>query len=145
MNLEHVTEIRASRERVFDYISNPEKLRLWAKGMEERTDLTPGRHGVGTRFRQRIREGGRVTEYEGEILAYDPPAHLQVRMARGPLTMTMEYRLSTPSPAVTQLHQRLSIESASRIMRWLAPLFSAFTRRLMRRQAQALKELVEQP
>ena len=35
---------------------------------------------VGTRFVQRIREGGRVSEYQGIVTAYDPQRHLGIEI-----------------------------------------------------------------
>lgn len=143
MEMTHVAEIRASRDRVFDYLADPDKMKQWAKGMEERVDLSPDPKRAGARFTQRIREGGRVNEYDGEILAYDAPARLAVRMTRGPIAMTMDARLTEATPGVTRLEQRFSMESRSAVMRLVGRLFAPLTRSLMRRQFAALKEAAE--
>jgi uncharacterized protein YndB with AHSA1/START domain len=142
MELTHSSEIHAARQRVFDYLNDPEKIKQWARGMEDRIDLTPDSKGVGARFKQRIREGGRLNEYDGEILAYDPPAHLRVRLARGSVIMTIDYRLTELSPTLTRLDQSFGLESASPVMRWIGRLFAPFTRSLVRKQLDAFKRAV---
>ncbi|WP_230530431.1 SRPBCC family protein [Microvirga roseola] len=145
MILTHSIEIQAPRERVFAHLSDPDKVKQWAQGTEERIYLTPEPHGVGTRFKQRIREGRQVNEYDGEILAYEPSSHLRVRMTRGSTAMTLDCRLSGSSSGVTHLDQSLTAVFGGLFIRAVARLFSPFIRQLMRKQANALKELAEKP
>lgn len=143
MRFDHGFEVAAPRERVFDHLTDHDKVRQWAKGTEERTYLTPPPHGAGTRFRQRIREGGQVQDYEGEILALEPPGRLRTRLSRGPITMEMEYRLSGTPAGGTRVDQTLAIEAASLPMRIMMRLAAPLTRHLMRRQARALAAMAE--
>ncbi|NIN68580.1 MAG: SRPBCC family protein, partial [Anaerolineae bacterium] len=48
---------------------------------------------IGTKFTQRIREGGRITEYEGEVTAYEKPYHLGVRIGSPQFSVDVDYRL----------------------------------------------------
>ena len=77
MATRHTLDINAPVEAAFDAVEDPEKIKLWAEGVEE--IIYPygldEQNRVGTRFTQRIREGGRVEEYEGVVTAYDRPRH----------------------------------------------------------------------
>lgn len=77
MTVTYSQEIVAPIDRVFDLIDDDQKIKLWMDGLEE-TIYPEGldrEQAVGTTFKQRIREGGRVVEYDGEVTAYDRPHH----------------------------------------------------------------------
>ena len=138
----HRVEIAAPMETVFGWLSEREKVPLWAKGVEA-IDYVSGSAGQpGARFKQRIREGGRVEEYEGEVLASEPPRLLATRLGNRQYSMRMEYRLH-PSPAGTLVEHTLEMEPGSRIARVMGVLFGWLTRGIMKRQMARLKDLAE--
>ena len=96
--------IAAPAERVWALIDEPENLRGWMDGLEETTfpDGVDRSRGVGTRFVQRIREGGRVSEYQGVVTAHDRLRQLGIEIGNRAFTMAVEYRL-TPVPGGTRL------------------------------------------
>lgn len=144
MQMNHVFELSAPRERVFEYLSSPEKMKQWAQGVEE-TKYSSGAPGqAGARFQQSIREGGRVNTYDGEVLAAEPPTHLRVRMRRGNFSITMDHRLSDLPGDKTRLEQTMEFESGSAFGRLIGRLFAPMTRSMMRKQVTQFKALVEQ-
>ena len=97
---------------------------------------------VGTTFTQRIREGGRITEYHGEITIYDPPNAYGSQVTGGSFSMVVEYHL-TSADGGTQVVNVVNVDSTSRFVRIMGFLFGWFTRYLGRKQLRKLKELVE--
>ncbi len=137
-------QIDASPQAVFDLIADNTRRGEWAEGMETfdyTSDFDPN-DAVGTTFTQRIREGGRVTEYHGEITAYDPPKGWGAKVVGGSYSMVVEYHL-TPANGGTQVVNVVDVDSSSWFVRVMGFLFSWFTRWLGRKQLRKLKELVE--
>ena len=137
-------QIDASPQAVFDLIADNTRRGEWAEGMETfdyTSDFDPN-DAVGTTFTQRIREGGRVTEYHGEITAYDPPKAWGAKVVGGSYSMVVEYHL-TPANGGTEVVNVVDVDSSSWFVRVMGFLFSWFTRWLGRKQLRKLKELVE--
>lgn len=131
-------------ERAFACVDDEELLRRWMEGLEE-TTYPQGRdraRPVGTRFTQRIREGGHVTEYEGEVTAYDKPRHLGVRIGNGMFSMQVDYRF-TPEGEGTRLDYRCEAVTHHWFARVMGFLFAWLTRRILRKQMSQLKALAE--
>ena len=65
-------EIAAPIAKVFDFINDEAKHKLWVEGLQE-TIREPGydrKHPLGSKFKQKIREGKKVEVYDGEVTAY---------------------------------------------------------------------------
>ena len=137
-------QIDASPQAVFDLIADNTRRGEWAEGMETfdyTSDFDPN-DAVGTTFTQRIREGGRVTEYHGEITAYDPPKAWGAKVVGGSYSMVVEYHLA-PANGGTEVVNVVDVDSSSWFVRVMGFLFSWFTKWLGRKQLRKLKELVE--
>ncbi len=138
-------DIAAPIDRVFTFVEDPEKLKLWLKGLQETTYLPesgPGGKGVGTRFRQKIGEGGRVNEYDGEVTAYAPPKHLAVRIFADYFAVDVNYRF-TPVAGGTRLDYSAEATGSSWFMRFMGWLMGWMMRRMVQKQLARLKELAE--
>ncbi len=71
-------DIEAPITKVFDFINDENKHKLWVDGLEE-TIREPGyksKHPVGSKFQQKIREGKKVEVYDGVVTAFNRPHHL---------------------------------------------------------------------
>jgi uncharacterized protein YndB with AHSA1/START domain len=137
-------QIDASPQAVFDLIAENTRRGEWAEGMETfdyTSDFDPN-DAVGTSFTQRIREGRRVTEYHGEITAYDPPKAWGAKTVGGSYSMVVEYHL-TAANGGTKVVNVVEVDSSSVFVRVMGFLFSWFTKWLGRKQLRKLKELVE--
>lgn len=144
MQTTYQLDIEAPIGTVFEQIDDDEKLKLWMEGLEE-TSYPSGRdvqNPLGTKFVQKIREGGRVGEYEGEVIAYEKPTRLAIDIGNRQFTMRVDYRLSA-TPTGTRLDYSVETIKANWFVRLLSKLFSGFTRRLLDRQMKKLKELAE--
>ena len=82
MEMTHSIEIERPPDVVWRYLDDPEKQKLWMKGLVS-NEPTDDRTGVGSRFKMRIKQGRRISEYEGEVLTYDAPRHLGIKFWGG--------------------------------------------------------------
>lgn len=146
MKQTYTMDIAAPIEKVFDLIDNPEKCKMWMDGLEE-TVYTSDEHqnrGSGTTFKQRIREGAQVVEYDGEITHYRPSEHLAMRIGDGNFTMHVEYTL-TPLEHGTRLHYSSEGEVHTWYGQVMEALYSWFTTRIIDKHLDTLKRLAEDP
>ena len=136
--------IDASPQAVFDLLADTDRRGEWQKGVEtfdHASEFDPD-DAVGAVFTQRIREGWRVTEYQGEITTYDPGAAWGARTVGGSYAMVVEYRL-TPVDGGTAVITVVEVDSSSWFVRLMGFLFGWLTRSLGRKHLRKLKELVE--
>ena len=137
-------QIDASPEAVFELLADTDRRGEWQEGVETfdyASEFDPS-HAVGATFTQRIREGWRVTEYQGEITTYDPGACWGSRTTGGSYSMVVEYRL-TPVDGGTTVITVVDVGSNSWFVRFMGFLFGWLTRSLGRKHLRALKELVK--
>jgi uncharacterized protein YndB with AHSA1/START domain len=137
-------EINAPAERVFDLIHDPEKHKLWLQGVEETRyvgEYDPA-NPVGTKFKQKIQEGGKVKEYDGEVTAFAKPKHLGIRLSSPQFCVDVNYRL-TPVGGGTRLDYAADVRCPSWFFRLMARVFSFFVRGMLKKQLTKLKELAE--
>jgi len=129
---------------VFNLVDDDEKVKLWMDGLEEivypwgRNYENP----VGTRFRQKVREGGRIAEYCGEVIAYDKPTHLGLRIGNSKFLMQVDYRF-TPNATGTRLDYEAEMIEARWFIRLMSRFFNGLTIRILERQMNRLKQLAE--
>jgi uncharacterized protein YndB with AHSA1/START domain len=137
-------EMQAPIDKVFDCVDDKEKLKLWMDGLEETIYTTKHNpaNPVGTKFKQKIREGGRVQEYDGEVLAYEKPKHLAVRIGNKSFHAIADYRF-TPTANGTRLDYACDVTCHSRFFKVMAFFFSWFMKRILRKQMAKLKGLAE--
>lgn len=144
MDVSHSTDIGAPAEKVFDLITDDEKKKLWAHGLLE-TLYPEGRsreQPVGTRFIQKINEGGRVAEYQGEILAFERPHKLAFKMSNKHFDMLMTFVLR-PVGRKTRVNFSVEMAQTGFIGRTLGSVLGWFTGMIVKRQLASLKGLAE--
>ena len=144
MKCVYTLDIHAPADKVFDLIHDPEKHKLWLQGVEETRYVGDydAANPVGTKFKQRIREGGRVKEYDGEVTAFARPKHLGIRLFSPQFSVQVDYRL-TPVGDSTRLDYSADVTCGHWFFRLLARLFSFFMKGMLRKQMAKLKELAE--
>ncbi len=145
MKITHTLTINAPIDRAFDVVDDPEKFKQWAEGVEETIPGDPwdSDNPVGSRFTQRIREGGRVGEYEGEILAYDKPNLKTVRLGNPQFHTVTTYRFTALNADRTRLAYETDMVMHTAVARVMGRLFAWFTRGIVKRQMARLKALAE--
>ena len=146
MNETYSMDIAAPAERVWELIDDHENLKRWMDGLEDTSypDGLDRNRPVGTRFVQRIREGGRVSEYQGTVTAYDRLKHLAIEIGNRAFTMAVDYRL-TPIPAGTRLDYSAVMKRGGMFITIMTALFGWLTRKILRKQMAKLKALAEAP
>jgi uncharacterized protein YndB with AHSA1/START domain len=132
------TEIRASIERVFDYVSDARNEPNWLPGAKAVDKITPGPVELGTRFDGTYVRAGRVSV---EIVAFDRPSRLTFR-ARSRIVDFDDMIELSEGDGGTRLTARMSAQPRG-LMRLVSPLMA----RTMRGQFQAnwthLKQALE--
>ena len=144
MNETFRIDIEAPIERVWPLVGDDANLVKWMDGLKETIypdGLDTGR-AVGTRFVQKIQEGGRVQTYEGRVTAYDPPSHLGIAIGNRAFEMQVDYRF-TDLGGRTRLDYSALMVRAGFFVRMLSTLFGAVTRRILRRQMAKFKAVAE--
>jgi len=137
-------EIMAPIDKVFNCVEDTEKMKQWMDGLEETrytSDRDPA-NPVGTKFKQRIREGGRVQEYDGEVLAYEKPKHPAVRIGNKFFHAVADYRFA-PTHGGTRLDYTCTVTCHSWFIRVMAFMFGWLMKHILRKQMTKLKELAE--
>ncbi len=137
-------EISAPIETVFELVDYPENMKLWMDGLEETiyTSELDRDNPVGTTFKQRIREGGRVAEYDGEVVGYDRPNYIGVTIGSKAFQMQADYRFSS-TPSGTRLDYSAEMVTSTWWVRIIGRLMNWFTRRILTKQMAKLKEVAE--
>jgi carbon monoxide dehydrogenase subunit G len=145
MKFTYTLDINAPMERVFACVTDDEKKKIWMEGVVG-TEFPNGKdqeNPVGTKFTQQIKEGRRIVEYDGEIIAYEKPHLLGVRVGNKMFSFDTYYRLAE-QPGGTRLNYESQFVSASSLAKFMGKLFGWFTRKLVVKQMAALKKLAEQ-
>ncbi len=149
MQIQETAYFACSRERLFSHIEEPEKQKVWMKGLLSNEPTIPGSRGLGSTFRMVILEGRKAAEYVGEVTAYDRPSRIEVRVWGGGLpkgvSMRADYRLSEER-GLTRLDYTCTAEGKIGLfMRLMFGLIKVFARRQLRGFLRTLKGLVEAP
>ena len=144
MAITYQLQINAPIEKVFDLVDDDDKIKLWMEGLEETIYTSPQdrENPVGTTFKQKIREGGRVTEYDGVVTAYEKPKHLGVQISNSSFAMQVDYRF-TSTPTGTRLDYVAEMVDPSWFTRLMSKLFSWLTNRILHKHMKNLKALGE--
>jgi len=145
MKLTHSIVIDAPKDVVWEYVDDPERIKLWMHGVEE-NEVIHDTGGVGTTFRMAIREGRKLTEYQGEVTARDPGRHLQVQMSGGCSSagpMTVDYTVSDAPSGGTELDYLFRMQ-ATGIWALMGPIGRLFGKMMIRKFFRSLKRMAEE-
>ena len=123
---------------VYGFVANPENQSRWLLSVAEMRRLEGQRGGVGSRYAQRIREGGELADYELEVTAVEPVARFAYTSrgasGQGP-PVGVEYRF-TEAGGGTQVWLGFSVRMGP-VLRLFWPLAFAL-RRGGRRQVEVV-------
>jgi uncharacterized protein YndB with AHSA1/START domain len=137
-------EIEAPIGKVFDFINDETKHKLWLEGLEE-TIREPGydrKNPLGSRFKQKIREGKKIEVYDGEVTAYERPKHLGARVYNKAFSVQVDYRL-THVKRITHLEFSSEVTFHNLAFKMLAGMSRSIMRGVIDKQMKAVKELIE--
>jgi uncharacterized protein YndB with AHSA1/START domain len=129
--------------QVFSYLDDEERMKRWMTGLVEVSYEQPAvPRGVGSRFRRRIKEQGRIRDYEGEVIRYRPPAEIGVRLGNTGFSVDVGYRLVERS-GTTQVQQTVVMAARSRLTRVVSRLSGWLMQRQQQSMLLRLKAVVE--
>jgi uncharacterized protein YndB with AHSA1/START domain len=138
------TIIKAPVETVFKFIDDPEKTKLWIEELVS-TEYPEGLNRdqpVGTKFRQQMREGGKVQTYDGEVTAYEKPTLLAIKLSGPSFQVSVTYRL-TPVEAGTRLDYEADFNGDAWYFKFFGPLFRVFNNIILKKQMAKLTAVAE--
>jgi uncharacterized protein YndB with AHSA1/START domain len=151
MEVTYQDDFACPPERLWRFIEEPELQKQWMKGLQDNQQTSAGPNGLGSTFRMKIKEGGKVADYDGKVTAYDPPRHLAVEMTGGQLPpgslLRVDYRLTAQNGA-THLDYVAGMDMTNPLpwwMRLMMPLGKIFMKMQLRGFMKTLKRFAEQP
>ena len=137
-------DIDAPIGKVFDFINDETKHKLWLEGLED-TIREPGynrKNPVGSKFTQKIREGKKVEVYNGEVTAFDRPKHLGARVHNKSLSVQIDYRLNSVKK-LTHLEFTTEVTFHNVALKLLAGMSRPIMRAILEKQMTTVKALIE--
>ncbi|MED1866038.1 SRPBCC family protein [Fictibacillus nanhaiensis] len=138
-------EIQAPVETVFTYLDDQEKQKEWISGLESTEFVSPldPTNPVGTKFKQRLREGGRIQEYEGQVTEYKRNNLLGIQLQHSAFLVEVIYRIEALTDKSCRLHLTEKIESKTLFGKLINILFSGIIKRTLKKQMTLLKNSAE--
>ena len=137
-------EIEAPIAKVFDFINDDTKHKLWLHGLVE-TIREPGydrKNPLGSKFRQKIRQGNKIEVYDGEVTAYERPKHLGARVHNKSLSIQADYHLKSVKKT-TQFEFTTEITFHNLALKLVAGMSRSILRGILEKQMKTVKELIE--
>ena len=138
-------DIEAPIQKVFDFIHDPEKHKLWLGELEEtiyEPDYDPDRSHSARNSNRRSVKARDIQVYDGEVTAFHKPSHLGVRLSSKAFSVQVEYRLKGSKKA-THLTFTSEFTFKSIAYRAMITLSRPLMMAILQRQLSKLKELTE--
>lgn len=148
MRIEYRLEIRCSPEQLWPFLNEADRQRQWLTTLVDFNPTSAVPRTVGTTFDLRVREGRRISKYEGRINAYDPPRHLGVSFWGGyfppGLVMRVDYRVAQLAGGCRlEYYAELDTQRLSGPMKLAMPIARLFTFFQLRYFMRNLKRVAE--
>jgi uncharacterized protein YndB with AHSA1/START domain len=137
--------INAPIEAVFEVVDSEEHVKNWLDGFVENIyeENFNRDHPIGAKFKQRLKEGGKIQEYDGEILSYKRPKELGMRLKHPSFSVDVYYRFSSVGNNQTRLDFECNLKMNSFLSKLMGSIFSWFTARILKKQISSLKKYAE--
>jgi len=137
--------IKAPINTVFEVVNSDEHIKKWMGGFVENIyeDDFDYENPVGKKFIQRLEEDGKIQEYDGEVLSYNRPKELGIRLKHSSFQVDVYYRFSSVETDQTRLDFECNVEMYSSMAKMVGFLYSWFTKRILIKQMNDLKEYAE--
>lgn len=141
MQFEIHKEMQAPAAEVFQLITSDDKLKLWMTNHISNTYPKGMRPAlIGTKFIQKVKEGGRKMVYNGEIIAWEPNRHFAVKMGNHAFTAEMHYRLQPKGDNATALSYSANVTYSGWFYKMLGKWFFKYMVKLWEEQLERLKQ-----
>jgi uncharacterized protein YndB with AHSA1/START domain len=143
--LTFVRDVAAPVALVFDLVDDPEAQTAWRDGLVD-TVATSGHsreQPVGATFVQRVRMAGRLVSWRVEILAWERPQRIAVRVGVGPVRVDVDWRFEALAEDRTRLTWSAEPSGHGLLRRLSGPAVGFFGARALGSQVEALAALAE--
>ena len=139
---EHAVEIDAPASAIFPYLVESEKRLAWMGALVESEQLTGGRPGIGTRFRDVFEEYGQRIEIDAELVEVDPGRRLRVRLDANGFDAVSTQELEE---ARDRTRVKAVVETDYKMLaaRLLGPVVARHAQKQLEADLARLKEIVE--
>ena len=141
------TEIDVTPEQLWPWLTEPEKQKVWMVGVESNELVEGDGHSVGSTFQMKIKEGGRLSDYDGTVTEYDRPKRLGVEMVGGcgktPMTMRATYALEATPGGGTRLSYEGGGEVPGFFMKFMMVFFFWMPKLMIKKFMKRLKQAAE--
>jgi uncharacterized protein YndB with AHSA1/START domain len=139
---EHTVEIAAPRERVFPHVVESVRRLEWMGALTASDPLTEGEPGVGSRYRDVFVDHGQRIELEAEVVRYEPPGYLEVRLRGDGVEATSSQTLEGAAEG-TRLTAVIETEYTKRLLRMMAGVVTRHAQQRLESDLAELKRIVE--
>jgi uncharacterized protein YndB with AHSA1/START domain len=139
------TVVNAAAETVFACVDQPEHIVQWVEGAVEHayvTDRNPA-NAVGQRFRQKLRMGKSVNEFNGEIIAWEVPTHFGLSIPSPAYSSEAHFRISPNGAKQSTVDYSIDVTLHRTVVRLLSPLLKVPLTFFVRKQIGKLKVYAE--
>ncbi|HEX4773776.1 MAG TPA: SRPBCC family protein [Bryobacteraceae bacterium] len=139
------TKVNAAAETVFACVDQPEHIVQWVEGAIEHTyttDRNPA-NPVGQRFRQKLRMGKSIKEFQGEIIAWKSPTHFGLHIPAPAYSSEAHFRITPDGPAQSTVDYLIDVTLHKTFVRLLSPLLRLPLTLFVRKQIGRLKACAE--
>lgn len=144
MPVTYTETIDAPLKDVFACLDDASRGSSWMKGTVGIRYLSEsGESSPGVRFKQKVLQGGLLQDIEGEVLHYQKPSYLAVRVNNESFEADMYYRLVSVDGERTRLHYEADVRFSSVKARLKHMLLGWWTGESLKQQIRALKQAAE--
>jgi hypothetical protein len=148
MHVEYRADLRCTPGQLWPFLDEFEKQKLWLPTLLEVVPTSQMPWAVGATFDMRVREGRRISRYEGRVNAHDPPRHLGVSLWGGAfppgVVMKVDYRVADLGASCRlEYYAEIDTEPLRGPIKLAIPLARVFTFFQIRYFLGNLKRLVE--
>ncbi|MBS0448759.1 MAG: SRPBCC family protein [Proteobacteria bacterium] len=111
MRLTAAIDIAAPAEIVWRCIDEPEQIVRWVEGAVEHRYLGPRdpAHPVGQKFVQRLKQGSKVSVFEGTLIAFERLRHFAFVIPSPAYSSEAHFRLSAQGPERTHVDYAIDV------------------------------------
>ncbi|MFL6449573.1 MAG: SRPBCC family protein [Bryobacteraceae bacterium] len=137
--------VNAAAETVFACVDEPEHIVQWVEGAVEHTYTSERNQAdpTGQRFRQTLRMGKSIKEFQGEIVAWQFPTHFGLQIPAPAYSSEAHFRITSNGAKQSTVDYSIDVTLHKAIVRLLSPLLRIPLTLFVRKQIGRLKAHAE--
>jgi hypothetical protein len=148
MRIEYRIEIGCTPRQLWPFLDESDCQKQWLSMLVDVVPTSQQPRAVGSTFDMRMREGRRISNYEGRINSYTPPRHLGVSFWGGNfqpgLVMSVDYRIAELQTGCRlEYYAELDLESLRGPIKLAIPIARIFSFFQLRYLMRNLKRAAE--